>query len=153
MARLTKRILILIGAGVLLFAVGVAAVLFGAAIYGHKQAVIAGNEQAAALNLKSISFAQVQYSTEHGNFGTFDQLVQTSLLSQRFAGAMPIVDGYVYDLNVTPASAGQKSTFTVNANPESPGTGIRHYFIDDKSSIVHVNRNGPASANDPSRGR
>lgn len=153
MAKLTKRILIAVVALPLVFAVGVVAVLVGAAIYGHKQAVISGNEEAAAQNIKSISFAQIQYSNEHGSFGTFDQLVQTRLLSQRFAGTMPIVDGYVYDLKVRPASAGQKSTFTVNADPENPGTGIRHFFIDDKSSIVRVNRNGPANANDSPRVR
>lgn len=149
MTKLTKRILIAVVALPLLLVVGVAAVLFGAAIYGHKQAVIAGNEAATAMNLKTISRAQVQYSTEHGTFGTFDQLVQTRVLSQKFAGPMRIVDGYVYDLKVRPASGAQKSTFMLNADPESSGTGTRHFFIDDKSSTIHVNRNGPANANDP----
>ena len=153
MAKLTKRILIAVAAGLTVFAVVVVAVLAGAAILGHKQAVISGNEAAAAQNLKTISRAQIQYSTEHGNFGTFEQLVQTDLLSQKFAGAMPIADGYVYNLKVRPASAGEKSTFTVNADPESSGTGTRHFFIDDTSSTIHVNRSGPASANDPPRER
>ena len=95
MTRPTKRILIVIAAGVLLVAVGVVAAVVGLAIVGHKQAVISGNEAAATSNVKTISFAQVQYSTENGNFGTLDQLVKTDLLSQKFAGAMPIVDGYV----------------------------------------------------------
>lgn len=149
MAKLTKTILIAIVAGVLLFAVGVVAAVVGLAIYGHNQAFIAGNEEAATMNVKSISLAQIQYYTEHGNFGTFDQLVETRLLSQRFAGAMPIVDGYVYDLKVRPASASQKSTFTLNADPESPDKGTKHFFIDDKSSTIHVNPDQPANANDP----
>ena len=67
MAKLTKPILIGIGAGVLVFAVGVVAALVGLAIYGHNQAFIAGNEEATAMNLKTISRAQVEYSTERGN--------------------------------------------------------------------------------------
>lgn len=149
MARLTERILIAIAAGVLLFAVGVVAAVVGLAIYGHNQAVIAGNEEAATMNVKSVSLAQLQYYTEHGNFGTFDQLVETRLLSQRFAGAMPIVDGYVYDLKVRPASASQKSTFTLNADPESATTGNKHFFINETSSIIHVNRDRLANASDP----
>ncbi|HEX5704477.1 MAG TPA: hypothetical protein VFX97_14855 [Pyrinomonadaceae bacterium] len=153
MAKRTKRILIAIGACLLLFAVGVVAAGVGLAIYGHGQAVISGNEEATAMNLKTISHAQVQYYTEHGNFGTFDQLVETSFLSQRFAGAKPIVYGYVFDLKVRPASAGQKSTFTVNADPESRETGTRHFYIDDTGSTIHVNRDRPANANDAPRVR
>ena len=149
MAKLTKPILIAIVAGLLLFAVGVVATVVGLAFYGHNQAFIAGNEEAATMSVKSISLAQVQYYTEHGNFGTFDQLVETRLLSQRFAGAMPIVDGYVYDLKVRPASASQKSTFTLNADPESATTGNKHFFINETSSIIHVNRDRLANASDP----
>ena len=149
MAKLTKRILIAIAAGLLVFAVGAVAVLVGAAIYGHKQAVIAGNEEATAMNLKTISRAQTQYSTEHGSFGTFDQLVETSLLSQRFAGARPTVDGYAYDLKVGPASASQKLTFTLNADPESPDMGTKHFFTDNSSPTIRVNLNRPAVAGDP----
>jgi Tfp pilus assembly protein PilE len=149
MAKLTKPILIAIVAGLLLLAVGVVAAVVGLAIYGHNQAFIAGNEEAATMNVKTISRAQIQYYTEHGNFGTFDQLAETRLLSQRFAGAMPIVNGYVYDLKVRPASASQKSTFTLNADPESATTGNKHFFINETNSIIHVNRDRPANAGDP----
>ena len=149
MAKPTKRILIAIAAGLLVFAVGAVAVLVGAAIYGHKRAVIAGNQEAATMNLKTISRAQIQYSTEYGGFGTFDQLVETRLLSQRFAGPKPIVDGYAYDLKVRPASAGQQSTFTLNGDPESPDMGTKHFFTDDSSPTIRVNLNRPASASDP----
>jgi hypothetical protein len=149
MTKPAKRTLIAIAAGLLVFAVGVVAVLVGAAILGHKQALISGNEAAATLNVKSISFAQAQYSTENGNFGTFDQLVQTGLLSQKFAGALPVVDGYIYDLKVSPARPSQKSTFTLNADPESATTGNKHFFINETSSIIHVNRDRVANASDP----
>ena len=149
MTKRAKWILIAVVIVAVVLPIGVVSLAVGLAIYGHNQAFIAGNEEATAMNLKSISRAQVQYRTEHGNFGTFDQLVETSLLSQRFAGAKPIVYGYVYDLKVRPASAGQKSTFMLNADPESASTGNKHFFIDETSSTIHVNRDRPANANDP----
>ena len=149
MTKRAKWILIAVVVVAVVLPIGVVSLAVGLAIYGHNQAFIAGNEAAAALNVKSISLAQVQYYTEHGNFGTFDQLVETRVLSQRFAGAKPIVYGYVYDLKVRPASAGQKSTFTLNADPESPDMGTKHFYVDDTSSTIHVHRDRPAKANDP----
>ena len=148
---MTKRAKWILIAVAVVVPIAVVSLAVGLAIVGHSQAVILGNQQATVLNLNTISRVQVQYYTEHGNFGTFDQLAETRLLSQRFAGVKPIVDGYVYDLKVRPASAGQKSTFTVNADPKSPDMGTKHFYIDDTSSTIHVNPDRPANANDVPR--
>ena len=153
MTKRAKWILIAVVVVAVVLPIGVVSLAVGLAIYGHNQAVISGNEEAAAVTVKSISLAQVQYYTEHGNFGTFDQLVEKSLLSQKFSGAKPIVYGYVYDLKVRPASSSQKSTFTLNADPESPETGTKHFYIDDTSSTIHVHPDRPANGNDPAHVR
>lgn len=153
MTKRAKWILIAVVVVAVVVPIGVVSLAVGLAIYGHNQASIAGNQGATAMNLQSISVAQVQYYTEHGNFGTFDQLVDSRLLSQSFAEAKPIVYGYVYDLKVRPASVGQKSTFTLNADPESPDNGTKHFYIDDTSSTIHVHPDRPANANDPPRVR
>ena len=151
MGKLSKPVLIAVIAGAVLVAVGVGvlATLVGAAIYGYPKVVIAGNEAAALANVEAIRIAQIRYYTEHRTYCTFDQLIEQDFLSRRFAGDTPIVDGYVYNLRVAPARAGEASTFALNADPKSADMGRRHFFIDDSSGTIHVNSHQPASANDP----
>lgn len=153
MTKRAKWILIAVVALAVVVPIGVVGLVVGLAIHGHQRAVQAGNEAAAAITLDTISVAQIHHHTENGSFGSFDQLIDKGYLDRRFAGATPTVYGYIYVLRVTTASAGQKPSFTLNADPESPDTGTKHFFIDDKSSTVRVNPNQPASANDPPYGR
>ena len=152
MTKTVKGILIAVVAFVLLAGILVGIVV-GFSVIGWRRAIQAGNEEAAARAVETISVVQIQYYTEHGSFGSFDQLVEKGHLDSRFAGATPTVDGYIYVLRVTAASAGQKASFTLNADPENAKAGKRHYFIDSSSSTVHVNLDQPASAKDPPYGR
>ena len=145
MTRLAKGILA--GAVAVVVLLGIAiGVVVGVSLYQWKSFVRIGNEAAAVQNLNTISVGQVRYHTENANYATFDQLIENGFLDRRFAGSSPTVDGYVYVLKVKAASGGQKGSFTVNADPESPDTGTRHFFVDDKSSTVRSNPNQSASA-------
>ena len=94
--------------------------MVGFGLYGWRHAVRGGNEEAALRNLETITIIEKQYySTHNRNFGTFDQLVAESMLGERFRGDAPVVDGYVYTLRVTPASAGKTASFTLSADPET----------------------------------
>ena len=147
MSKLVKGILIAAVAVVVLLGIAIGIVV-GVATLGWKEALRRGNEAAAVQHLNTISVGQVQYYTENATYATFDQLIDKGFLNQRFAGDAPVVDGYVYVLRVKVASGNQKGSFTLNADPESPDTGTRHFFIDDKSSTVRSNPNQPANADD-----
>ena len=148
MTKVTKWFLIAAVAVVLLLGSAIGVVI-GVGFYGWKQAVRDGNETAAASRVVTISVVQIQYYTEHASYGTFDQLVEDRLLDSRFAGSAPIVDGYIYTLKVTLKTAGQKTSFALNADPESMTTGSKHFYIDDVSATIRVNSERPANAGDP----
>lgn len=147
MTKLVKGILIAAVAVVVLLGIAIGVVI-GVGMYQWKNALRRGNEAAAVQHLNTISVGQVRYYTENANYATFDQLIEKGFLNERFAGSSPTVDGYVYVLRVKVASGNQKGSFTLNADPESPDTGSRHFFIDDKGSTVRSNPNQPANADD-----
>src|SRR5260370_31123230 len=130
MANLTQKILIgLAVAGLLgIFVVGV---LVGSAVIGWKAALRAGNEAATIQDLKTIAAVEIQYYNTHSRtFGTFDQMVKEQMLSSKFSGNPPNVDGYILILKVTPKTATSATSFTLNADPQSDNSGKNHFYID-----------------------
>src|SRR3954464_6189045 len=86
----------------LMIVIAIIGILIGAAVYGWKAAQKAGNEAATLQNLKTIAAVQIQfYNTHARTFGTFDQLVKEQMLSSKFSGNPPNVDGYILNLKVT----------------------------------------------------
>src|SRR6266404_1907023 len=55
--------------------------------------------------------------------------------------------GYVFTYAAAGGS-GTNSTFTLNADPVSPGSGQRHFYT-DATDVLHVNLIAPASPSDP----
>ncbi len=152
MANLTQKILICLAfAGLLgIFVVGV---LTGAAVIGWKAALRAGNEAATMQNLKTIAAVEIQYYNAHNRtFGTLDQMIKERLLTSKFSGNPPIADGYVFNLNIVPKTSTQPTSYALNADPQSAGTGRNHYYVDSNSSAIHVNPDERASATDPPLG-
>src|SRR6478735_8922604 len=114
MSILTEKVLIALAVAglVALFVLGA---VVGAAVYGWKAAVRAGNETAAQQNLKTIAAVEIRYySTHDKNFASIEQLVKEQLLTSRFAGT-PAIDGYIFTLRLTPKNAGQPASFTLSA--------------------------------------
>src|ERR1051325_12176930 len=80
----------------LMIVIAIIGILIGAAVYGWKAAQRAGNEAATQQNLKTIAATQIQYYNTHSRtFATFDQLIKEQMLTSKFAGNPPTVDGYV----------------------------------------------------------
>lgn len=148
MTRLVKGILIAVIAVVVLMGI-VIGVVVAVGLYGSKQMKRAANERVAAENLQTISIAETQYYTEHGNYAAFDELVEKGFLDERFAGTSPVIEGYVYVLQVIPGVAGQKASFRASAQPRDPQAGARYFFLDDRSSTIYVNPDRPANDKDP----
>src|SRR6266480_4162800 len=135
-----KAVLIVAAVVVLLF-VAVIGILIGAASYGWKAAMRAGNEAATIQDVKTIAAVEIQYYNSHKRaFGTFDQMVQEKLLSTKLSGNPPIADGYIFTLKVIPKSATQPTSYTLNADPQSDTTGGTHYYIDSADGSIHTNQ-------------
>ena len=148
MTSRTKKIIIAVIVVVVVAVIGIGALL-GLAVIGWKSAIRQGNEAAAIQTLMTIKTVEVQYySTHNRNFGTFDQLVQDGFDS-RFASEVPTVDGYVYLLKVVAKTPSQASSYELNADPISPRSGNKHFFLDSKDGLVRVNADQPAGPNDP----
>jgi len=133
----------------LMIVIAIIGILIGAAVYGWKTAQKAGNEAATLQNLKTIAAVQIQYYNTHARtFGTFEQLVKEQMLSSKFEGNPPNVDGYVLTMKVTPKTSTAPTSYTLNADPQSENSGKNHFYIDSTDGSIHVNLDQPAGPND-----
>ena len=134
----------------LMIVIAIIGILIGAAVYTFKASQKAGNEAATQQNIKTIAAVQIQYYNTHGRtFGTFEQMIKEQMLTSKFAGNPPLADGYIFTLKVTPKSASQPTSYTLNADPQSDGSGKNHFYIDSTDSSIHVNPTQAAGPNDP----
>src|SRR5213593_3438113 len=103
----------------LMIVIAIIGILIGAATIGWRAAVRSGNEAATLQDLKTIASVEIQYYNTHNrNFGTFEQMVKEQMLDTRFSSNPPNVDGFVFTLKVTPKTANQQTTYTLNADPQ-----------------------------------
>jgi prepilin-type N-terminal cleavage/methylation domain-containing protein len=138
----------------LMIVIAIIGILIGAATIGWRAAVRSGNEAATIKALQTIASVQIQYYNTHNrNFGTFEQMTKEQMLDSRFSENPPTVDGYIYTLKVTPKSANQQTSYTINADPQQSegigSTGKNHFYMDSAAGTIHVNENQPAGPNDP----
>lgn len=134
----------------LMIVIAIIGILIGAAVYGWKAAQKAGNEAATMQNLKTIAAVQIQYYNTHARtFGTFEQMVKEQMLTSKFEGNPPSPDGYIFTLKVTPKTAGSPASYTLNADPQTTGSGTNHFYLDSSDSSIHINQTQPAGASDP----
>lgn len=137
----------------LMIVIAIIGILIGAAVITFKAAQKSGNEAATLQDLKTIAAVEIQYfNTNNRTFGTFEDLVKDKVLSDRFNGNPPTVDGYVFTLKVVPKTPNQPSSFTLNADPQSDSTGKNHYYLDSSDSNIRVNKDQPAGPADTALG-
>ncbi len=133
----------------LMIVIAIIGILIGAAVIGFKAAQKAGNEAATLQDLKTVAAVEIQYYNTHNRtFGTFEQMVQEKLVSTKFSGNPPIVDGYIFTLKVVPKSATLPTSYTLNADPQTDNTGKNHFYVDSSDGSIHVNGDQPAGPND-----
>jgi prepilin-type N-terminal cleavage/methylation domain-containing protein len=153
----------------LLIVVAIILIIAAIAIPNLLRSRMAANEASAVGSLRTINTAAVTYSSTYGN--GFPPTLQT--LGPPAGGGTPTCDAAGLIDNVL--ASGQKSgykftyvagndkipqappncsspgsnTYTLNADPISPGTtGIR-YFYTDESGVIRFNATGQAGPNDP----
>jgi hypothetical protein len=154
MTRRTRKTVIIIVVACVSSGVLIIAGLMALAIYGHESAQRAGNEAATQQNLKTIAAVEIQYYNTHmRTFGTFDQLIKEEMLTSKFSGNPPVVDGYVLKLNILPGTSTQPGSYTLNADPQRGTTARTHFYLDSTSATIHVNPDRPAGPTDPPLGQ
>jgi len=142
----------------LLIVVAVILIIAAIAIPNFLRSKMRANEASAVSSLRSITTAEVVYSS------TYDIGYATSLLALGGSGAVvnqanaELIDsvlsagvksGYAFTYAATSTdSNGDVLTYAANADPSLAGTtGDTHFFV-DQTSIIRSNPSMPASLND-----
>jgi type IV pilus assembly protein PilA len=142
----------------LLVVVAVILIIVALAIPNFVQSKMRANEGSAVQSLRNITTAEVVYATTYG-IGFSDSLVKlggngaspgpnnAALIDEVLAAGKK--SGYSYTFKVLAADAqGHVNSYSVNADPLSPGyTGTRYFYI-DQAGVIHVNQSAPAGPND-----
>jgi hypothetical protein len=108
--------------------------------------------------MRTVAEQQMLYynQKQRTTFGSFEELRRENMLDNRYDGATPLVEGYIFTMRVIPRSTSQQAGYTLNADPQiSEGvsaTGKNHFYLDSDTNTIHVNDSQPATASDPSIG-
>jgi prepilin-type N-terminal cleavage/methylation domain-containing protein len=139
----------------LMIVIAIIGLLIGVGSYAWSSMIKSGNETTAAQQLEKIRTFQAQYASKNrGKFATFDQLISTGALDQKFAGERPVVNGYIFSLKVDEPSANQPAKYSITAEPQNPtgvtATGSRFFYTDSSISTIKAKEGGSADANSDS---
>lgn len=142
----------------LLIVVAVIMVIAGIAIPNFIRSKMRANESGAVANLRTITTANVVYSTTYGvGFGpslpalggdpTTPSAASAGLIDSVLSAG--VKSGYIYTYTAASADAsGNFQAFSVTADPITPGTtGDRHFFT-DQTNVIRVNLTATASLSD-----
>jgi len=138
----------------LMIVIAIIGLLIGVGTIAWSAVIKSGNEAAAAQSVDNIRKFEAQYAARNrGNFATFDQLVESVGLDEKFKGETPIVNGYVFKMAITPGSTTGPPKYEIWADPQSAGatgTGSRHFYTSSTLSTIKGNDNEQAKETDPS---
>ncbi len=128
--------------------IGVGSIAWGAMIRS-------GNEAAAITTLDRMRTFQAQYAAKNkGRFGTFDQLIANGTLDDAYAGDAPVVNGYVFTLEIVDPTSSAPASYKVWADPQVPtgitATGNRFFFTSSSLGNIKAKEGEKANESDPS---
>ena len=135
----------------LMIVIAIIALLIGVGIPAYRSMVNNGNETSAAQSINTIKTLQIGYASKHqGKFApNFDTLIQSAQLDERFAGENPVVNGYIFTMNVQEPSGSRPAFYSINADPQE-GSGTRHFYFDSTlGTTKSTDEDRPAKADDP----
>lgn len=138
----------------LMIVIAVIALIVAVGIPAWSIMIKTGNENSALQTLDRVRMLQSQYAGSHqGNFATFDELIAKSGLDERFKGEAPVINGYIFKLEITPKSNSAPASYKINADPQVPtgvqATGNRFFYTDSSLSTIKQNDAQTAGAGDP----
>jgi len=142
----------------LLIVVAIILIIAAIAIPNFLRSRMAANEAAGVAACKKILTAEVVYSTMYGR-GFSEELSYLGppagggATSSLAAGLLDEVlvtgrkHGYIFNyVPIDTNSDGIYESFTLNADPQSPGITATRYFFIDASGVVRQSRTGPATS-------
>ncbi len=146
----------------LLIVVAVILIIAGIAIPNFIRSKMRANEASAVSNLRTISTAELTYSTTYG-VGYSSILAKLAppgggsmLVNANNAGliddvlATGVKTGYRYTYAAVDVNGdGAMDTYTANADPLNPGTTGQNYFFVDQTSVIKRNASAVAGPSDP----
>lgn len=142
----------------LLIVVAVILIIAAIAIPNFIQSRMRANESAAAQDARTITTAEVIYSTTYG-IGFSSTLAalggNTVLPDQNNAGLIdPVLGagtaaGYQFTYNIlTQGANGNVTGYSLNADPLTATSGQRHFYT-DQTAVIRSNLSVPAGPSDP----
>lgn len=140
----------------LMIVIAIIGLLIGVGSFAWSSMIKSGNEATAAQSIDKLRTFQTQYAAKNrGKFATFDELIRSVQLDEKFAGENPLINGYIFKMTVEEPSGNKPAFYSVTADPQvSEGvqaTGTRHFYTDSSlSSIKATEENRPAKSDDPS---
>jgi prepilin-type N-terminal cleavage/methylation domain-containing protein len=140
----------------LMIVIAIIGLLIGIGSYAWSSVVISGNETAATQAIDKIRTLQIQFAAKHqGDFASFDELIASGQLDDRFKGVSPVVNGYRLTIDVTKKSNAAPAFYSVSAEPQVRGgigaTGERSFYTDSRiGTIKGTTETRPATVDDPS---
>ncbi len=130
--------------------IAIIGLLIGVGSYAWSAMIKSGNETAAQQAVRNLQTYQSQYASKHrGRFASFDELIKTVGLDEKYAGESPVVSGYVFTINVEEPSTNKPAKYSINADPQV-SDGSQHYYTDSTIGTIRVNDTEPAKVSDPS---
>ena len=141
----------------LMIVIAIIALLIGVGVPAWQAMVRRGNETTAAQAFQTIKTLQTTYASKHqGKFApTFDELIKSVQLDEKFAGQEPVINGYKFTMKVDEPSSTTPAKYTVFADPQVAegisATGTTHFYFDSTLGTTKVTEeNRQAKADDPS---
>jgi len=142
----------------LLIVVAIILIIAAIAIPNLIKSKMAANEAAAVGALRTLTTAEIAYSTACPNIGFTATLGDLGSAATCPGGNNQIdstlqtgnKSGYSFSLTAT-ASGGSTANvlFTANADPQGPSSGTRHFFV-DQTGVIRYNQTAAATVNDNS---
>ncbi len=140
----------------LMIVIAIIALLIGVGVPAWGAMVRSGNETTTAQSLTTFRTAQAQYASRHsGKFAKdFDELIKGGAVDEKFKGAKPLVNGYIYEMKVEEPSGNRPAFWSINADPQVDtglsATGNRHFYFDSTlNGVKSTDEQRPAKADDP----
>ncbi|MDH3492153.1 MAG: prepilin-type N-terminal cleavage/methylation domain-containing protein [Acidobacteriota bacterium] len=140
----------------LMIVIAIIALLIGVGVPAWQSMVQSGNETTAVQSLNTIRTLQAQYAAKNrGSFApTFDRLIQSVRLDEKFKGENPVVNGYVFRMTVQEGTSARPSFYSINADPQVAtglqATGSRFFYFDSTLGTIKQKEGEPAKPTDPS---
>ncbi len=142
----------------LLIVVAIILIIAAIAIPNLLKSKMAANQSSAVASLRTVNTCEVTYSSTY-NQGFTSTLVQLGppaggAATSAAAGLIDSVlaagskSGYTFAYTAGAVVGNSTPSYTVNANPQTPGTTGQNYYFTDETNVIRQNSTQQAAATD-----